>query len=533
MPSRELPARPHLDNLKKQAKSLLDAAQARDDDALRRFTVLPAFAGTSPGEIVSFDLALHDAQSAIAREYGFPSWNALREEVESRTLSFEAAIDEFVRSATAGAVERANRLLALHRNIASATLQTALVLGDAHAVEDHLRRRPELAREPGGAHGWEPLLYVCHTSMCKGIAARLDGLVAIAQRLCGLGASPNTEYRWNWHPELPRTPLWGAVCVVRHLPLAQILLGAGANPTDGVTSHIAGGGGNLEALELLLRHGLDVDGIPGGVPPLVHIMEWADNPAGPYWLLEHGADPNLAWGDAREAPLHVAARRWDVAMAERLVARGADVTRRRADGATPHTLAEISGNPAVAAWLLAHGAVDELSPLERFVAACARGDRAAADEVLGAHPSLPSALKPEHHLMLHRPAESGNAQVLDTMLACGFHPDARDRDRVTPLHRAAMGGHPDAVRVLLRHGADVAAVDGMFSASPLVWAVEGRGTTKRAGRDFVGVARLLIAAGSPLEWDPPEGAPSPERTLDGLIALRRDAAAEATKPLKL
>ena len=37
------------------------------------------------------------------------------------------------------------------------------------------------------------------------------------------------------------------------------------------------------------------------------------------------------------------------------------------------------------------------------------------------------------------------------------------------------------------------------------------------------VARSLIAAGSPLEWTPPEGAPDPERTLDGLIDLVRAA----------
>ena len=47
MPLRELPARPNLDNLKKQAKSLLDAAQARDRDALGRFAILPALAGKS------------------------------------------------------------------------------------------------------------------------------------------------------------------------------------------------------------------------------------------------------------------------------------------------------------------------------------------------------------------------------------------------------------------------------------------------------------------------------------------------------
>ena len=58
---------------------------------------------------------------------------------------------------------------------------------------------------------------------------------------------------------------------------------------------------------------------------------------------------------------------------------GADPLRRRADGRTPHTLAELHGNHDIATWLLAHGAKDELSPLEQFVAACARGDRAARE----------------------------------------------------------------------------------------------------------------------------------------------------------
>jgi len=62
----------------------------------------------------------------------------------------------------------------------------------------------------------------------------------------------------------------------------------------------------------------------------------------------------------------------------------------------------------------------------------------------------------------------------------------------------------------------------MFAGTPLIWAVEGR-THAGAGADHVAVARLLIAAGSPLEWAAPDGAPGPERTQEGLIELRRAA----------
>src|SRR5262249_5853610 len=150
-------------------------------------------------------------------------------------------------------------------------------------------------------------------------------------------------------------------------------------------------------------------------------------------------------------------------------------------GYTPHTLAEMNGNHDIAAWLLAHGAIDELSPVERFVAACARGDRAQADDMLNRASHLRNELQHEHHLMLHRAAESGNATVLDTMLACGFDPTVADKDNVTALHRAAMAGHVEAVRVLLSHGAPVNTLDGMFSATPLVWAVEGRHSSRQRG----------------------------------------------------
>jgi ankyrin repeat protein len=519
-----LPERPNLEQLRKQAKSLLHAARAADTSALERFRRLPAFARKSSAELGAIGLALHDAQSVIAREHGFESWNALREHVEERSLSFAAAVDEFVRCATGSAAARAMRLLALHPGIAHASLYTELVLGDAERVKERLRSQPALATQSGGIQEWEPLLYVCHTCLHRDQAARADGLVAIAKELLARGANPNAEYHWQWHPELPRTALWGALCGTSHLPLAEVLLQAGANPTDGVSLHITAGGAHLPSLELLARFRVDPNGIPGGVPPLRYILSWADNPVGPRWLLEHGADPNLAWNQHGDAPIHVAAQRWDVPMMELLAQHGADLQQRRADGRSALALAELHGNEAVAAWLRAHGAQDELSQLDRFVAACARGDRGRAEAMLRSNPELRIQLRKEHHLMMHVPAERGDAAVLETMLTCGFDPNVRDHDGVTALHRTAMGGRAAATRVLIAHAAAVDALDGMFAGTPLLWAAEGWRHASSPGVDHVAVARLLIAAGSPTTWTPPEKAPDPESTQEALLDLCRAAA---------
>src|SRR4029079_12280384 len=107
----------------------------------------PTLASKSVAELGAMSLALHDAQSVIAREYGFKSWNELREHVEERSLSFAAAVDEFIRSATGGAAARALRLLALHPGIAHANLYTELVLGDAERVKERLRAQPALATQ--------------------------------------------------------------------------------------------------------------------------------------------------------------------------------------------------------------------------------------------------------------------------------------------------------------------------------------------------------------------------------------------------
>ena len=503
MSNSQLPERPDVEQLKRQAKDLLHSARAKDPSALARFRTLPSFARYTDDEMARAPLALHDSQSVIAREHGFASWKALRERVEELTLEFDAAVVQFIEAATDGRRDRAERLLALHARIASANFHTALLVADAEAVESWLAEEPSLVQRPGGPRGWEPLLYICHTSLHQGFASRADGLVAIARSLLAHGADPNVRFPWLHHG-VRRAALWGATFVTQQMPLVELLLEAGADPDDGVTLPIAASAGNLAVLELLHAHGADVNQAwaTDGSAALYAILHWTETPVGVHWLLEHGADPDPVFASNGETPLHVVARRGDAALAASLVARGADVTRPRADGRTPYAVAALNGNREVAEWLLLHGASAELSAVDRLVAACSQGDRATVDAMLATRPALRDAIRDEHYIALYQAAERGDTDALEALLACGFDPNRGDTEiGKTALHSAAHGGRPDAVRILLEHGASVTVRDREFHAQALVWAAESSRGRREDGRDYVAVGQLLLDAGSPVDWE--------------------------------
>jgi len=505
MSQRTLPDHPDIDQLKRQAKELLRSVKAADPAARERMRIVPEFARSSPDELARGAFALHDAQSAIAREHGFPSWNALSQHIEEMTLRFDDAVREFVEAATDGRRDRAERLLTIHPGIAAASFHAALVLGDVGRVTARLAEDPSLARQAGGPRGWEPLHYLCHTSL-GGDVTDTDGLAAIARRLLELGADPNTRFPWLHHG-VRRPVLWGATLVTCLLPLAELLLQAGANPNDGVTLPLAAGAGETAALDMLFANGADPNQpwASDGSASLYATLQWATIPDGAFWLLAHGADPDPVYQGNGETPLHVAARRWDLPLVEALVARGADVSRQRSDGRTPYAVAELNGNRAVADWLLRNGASPDLQPVDRLVAACSRGDLSAAQAMLVEQPALRTAIAAEHYAVLHRAAERDDTAVLAALLACGFDPNRGDEEiGKTALHSAAMAGAVNAVRLLLARGASVTVRDREFNAQPLVWAAEGARSQAQAGGNHAAVGRLLLDAGSPTSWQPGE-----------------------------
>lgn len=110
----ELPARPSLEYLRKLAKERLRAMRGTDATA-----------------------RLADAQLAIAREHGFPSWRALKAEVERRGAS---AADAFLAACAAGTLPVMRELLDSNAHLANArTAQGATALHIALPHPDAVR----------------------------------------------------------------------------------------------------------------------------------------------------------------------------------------------------------------------------------------------------------------------------------------------------------------------------------------------------------------------------------------------------------
>jgi truncated hemoglobin YjbI len=122
---------------------------------------------------------------------------------------------------------------------------------------------------------------------------------------------------------------------------------------------------DVPRLRLLLEFGADVETKDaGGHNPLYRVANGAgreeEGRAAVELLIGHGANVNQVTGVGGMTPLHMAARRGTVVIAEVLLSVGAQVEARDTKGETPLRRAVNCGNEGVVRLLLAHGA-DPLS----------------------------------------------------------------------------------------------------------------------------------------------------------------------------
>jgi hypothetical protein len=110
--SRGLPAQPHLDVPKQQARELLRQCKAKSTDAIDRVRHRHPKFHTAGDDVIATQLKLSGAQLVIAREYGFSSWTQLKERINGNTAA--QLIDQAIRANDAVAV---TQLLTTYPNL--------------------------------------------------------------------------------------------------------------------------------------------------------------------------------------------------------------------------------------------------------------------------------------------------------------------------------------------------------------------------------------------------------------------------------
>ena len=287
------------------------------------------------------------------------------------------------------------------------------------------------------------------------------------------------------------------------LPIARLLLDAGANPNDGESVFHAAEAFHEDALDLLLRAGVDLNFVGDwGNTALYFLLRWHDmereprTKQGMLWLLSHGADPNVICAAERETSLHVAVRRGQSAdVIKMLLDHGADINVRRADGRTAWELAARGGFDAVAELLEKAGAATvALSDADLLLAACGRGDADEARRLTST--ALLTKVLPVDFLLLTEAAESGRTSTVAACLAAGFPIDTVDANGATALHYSAIRGRLQQVQMLLEASAALDIRDKEHSSTPLGWALFGADFIREATGNYEETVRALLRAGA-------------------------------------
>ncbi len=488
MPDRELPARPNLEQYKKQAKDLVKSFANNPSPAdqvsvarIRRHH--PRFQKLTESEMQHARVSLTDAQLVIAREHGFESWPKFAQHIETLTIirsvaSLSDPVAAFIEVACvprhsghgSGTLEHAEMILARYPQVAAANVYTAAILGDESAVRAFLARDPKAATATGGPHGWDALTHLCFSRYLHLDQSRSEAFVRTARALLDAGASAATGwYEMIDHPN-PRptfeSAIYGAAGVAQHAELTRLLLERGADPNDEETPYHVPEGYDNTVLKIMVESGkLTRESL---TTMLLRKADWHDD-EGMRFLLEHGADPN------RMTRWHHTALLWSVkrdngnVMIEMLLDHGADpALPNQRDGKSAIQMAVRRGRGDILRSLERRGMALNLHGVEELIAACATNDAEAVRSLAQLEPDLVRQLLAEGGTLLAEFAGNGNTdgvrQLLDLGVSAWVLYDGDPYFDIpassTALHVAAWRAWPSTVKLLIERGAPVNALDG-------------------------------------------------------------------------
>ncbi|KAL8856097.1 MAG: hypothetical protein Q9178_007292 [Gyalolechia marmorata] len=270
----------------------------------------------------------------------------------------------------------------------------------------------------------------------------------------------------------------------------RLLLKHGVSPNirdeNGYTpTHRAAFCRNHEMIEILVDHGADLTAQNDAGESFIHTFLYRgfDNNLVSL-LVRLGVPVNTPDAEGRTA-LHIAAHKGFDSTVKFLMEHGADGSREDHGGHTPLETAAFSGNEKLVEQMLKHLAIPCTPHLSRLLAgarlrhAVKENDTVSIQEILK-EPDLDVTI-PEvfGRTALHFAAYYGQKNIVESLLARGALVNARRADPArtdpiqirlsceathqnfgtTPLHIAAGQGHTDVVELLLKHGADLDATD--------------------------------------------------------------------------
>ncbi len=458
--------RASLDSLKRQSKALLTSLQASDPAALRRLT--------DSGHAPRGEIALHDAQIVVAREYGYPTWARLKHHLELLALPTYELEERISKAAWAG-----------DRPVFEVALK--LLLGQKQpwlqAIEGEIAIEVDSERinEPVGPMSRSLIVYAVNSKVSTR-SARLE----LVRMLLAAGANPNELHMdENW-PDNPLPLLYYAAGRDNDFELAKLLLDAGANPNDGESVYHSCEHRDLRCLKLLLERG-------GAVGDMVinHMLD-SDDSVGLRLLLDHLTEPltpeALTWAVTNECQL---------ALLQMLLEAGAPIDGiRERDGVSAYRLAVRLGLQQHADFLAAQGADTSLDEVEQILAHIARGRTEAGRAAIERIPDFWERLSPADLGLIETLAWHRNFDGVKSMIDLGFPIDSRSRLGDTALHAAGYVGHPSLVRLLVEAGADFEARDGYHNGTPLGWVDHACMNRYRKDADYAECARILLEAGA-------------------------------------
>lgn len=242
MDAKQLPARPSLEQYRKQAKDLFKARKS-PEGARRLKKFHSRLAKLTEAEIANADISLADAQWVLAREHAFESWPKFGKHIQELVRA-DSPVSRFELAAD------------------------AIVAGDAPALKRLLEEDPELVRARSTREHEAPLIHYVAANGVENFRQKTPkNIIEITRVLLDAGAKVDAT-----------SQAYGK---------AATALGLAAT-----SCHPARASVQLELLDELLGAGACVDGAPGGWNPLVAALHNGRGDAGVF-LANRGAQLDL------------------------------------------------------------------------------------------------------------------------------------------------------------------------------------------------------------------------------------------------